>query len=1071
MADTTKEKILKINTTGAEKNVKSLKAQIRELKEQLAGLEKGTEEYNRVSKQLADTNQKQIEINEAMKYSNKDLGATLGNLTNVAAGVIGAINGINAVMVLMGDDSEAAQEAMKSVQMMMAVIQGLSSIDTARKSLEGLANAFSKVGQAKAFAAGNTGLSTTSELAENAALLENTNRTEKNNLTADDYTKKQLENASATDQSTISIELENAALEGQKVELDRNIKTLETAEGQLQRIELAYQRGIITEEQYIAMKERANAVIDKTKKNIEEETASLNRNTGATNVNTESQIVNNTTNARGVKTTKELGDASDKAGKAAKGAASSFSIWAMAIAAVVIVVVQVVNHFKKMREEMRKLTADGTKIATQANQDTAEVIGKFEILRQKFVDAKKAGENMTKWIKIHNGEMKELNIQNTTLNNLEDIFINKTDEFIEALTKRWVAENKLKAAQENYIANLKQINALQSLMDTYGVPNSREEEYTLVIDGEYITKTYGEWLDARNRAEYDNKKILEGLKDITKEELEAELALKQFGVTFNNTTTTAGANVKRTLKEMIGDIKSLYKEILGDMVKQSETKNMFNGVYDELDNLRKKIYQLTAGSIGTKVGEAFTSDFVEAIEKGFEGLDIYGLTVDKVFDSNIVNTISEELIKEQDILYEYLTTNQKGVTEEVIKQQKAKVAALTTEVNTIREIMDAVLALGKAEQAQAKKTKDIEKWNITFKQTIDLYNKYRADVRSNNPYKDVNKSISEATYSLDNLRNELRELDEEESRLNSLGINNKEIKDRLDEIANRRRELALEQFNLENDLEEAMYQKRLIKIEQLMEAEKKAAEQRNRDNEERENDYGISGGTYNTDLNFLKVQEQMLENQKAAAEKYYAELIEQAKQNNEDWKLLEMEKNAAILELDRQLEEQRAQIAQEGSRRRLNIAKAYVNAYQTISTQTLNIMSAIMDGMDENSQEYKNMKYAQGVIDTLSGTLAGFMSGVESGLPAPWNLILAAATAGSVFATGMIQLNNLKHERLANGAQSNTNTGNFSEYDTLSYMQNSEILGNIQDTRVYVVESDITSTQNRVQVAETQATF
>ena len=324
MADTTKEKILKINTQGAEKNVKSLKQQIRELKEQLAGLEKGTAEYNAVSKQLADTNQKQIEINEAMKYSNKDLGATLGNLTNVAAGVIGAINGINAVMALMGDDSEAAQEAMKSVQLTMAVIQGLGAVDTARKSLEGLSNAFTKVGQAKSFAAGNTGLSTTSELAENAALLENTNRTEKNNLTADKYTEKQLENASATDQSTISIELENAALKGQQVELDRNIKTLQTAEGQLQRIELAYQRGLITEEQYIDMKERANAVINKTKKNIEEETASLNRNTGATNVNTESQIVNNTTNARGVKTTKELGDASDKAGKAAKSASADY---------------------------------------------------------------------------------------------------------------------------------------------------------------------------------------------------------------------------------------------------------------------------------------------------------------------------------------------------------------------------------------------------------------------------------------------------------------------------------------------------------------------------------------------------------------------------------------------------------------------------------------------------------------------------------------------------------------------------------------------------------------------------
>jgi hypothetical protein len=86
-------------------------------------------------------------------------------------------------------------------------------------------------------------------------------------------------------------------------------------------------------------------------------------------------------------------------------------------------------------------------------------------------------------------------------------------------------------------------------------------------------------------------------------------------------------------------------------------------------------------------------------------------------------------------------------------------------------------------------------------------------------------------------------------------------------------------------------------------------------------------------------------------------------------------------------------------------------------------------------------------------------------------LILAGVLSGLVYATGRQSIENIKSESLKNGAQSSANTGNFSEYDTLSYMQNSEILGNIQDTRVYVVESDITSTQNRVQVAETQATF
>jgi hypothetical protein len=108
----------------------------------MAQLTKGTVEYDKAAQKLANLNQKQIEINEAMKYSNKDLGATLSNLTKVTAGVVGAISSVNSVMVMMGADSEEAMEAMKRIQALMAIIQGLGAIDTAVKALKGLTVAF-----------------------------------------------------------------------------------------------------------------------------------------------------------------------------------------------------------------------------------------------------------------------------------------------------------------------------------------------------------------------------------------------------------------------------------------------------------------------------------------------------------------------------------------------------------------------------------------------------------------------------------------------------------------------------------------------------------------------------------------------------------------------------------------------------------------------------------------------------------------------------------------------------------------------------------------------------------------
>ena len=128
MADTSKEKIISVNTTGATKNVKTLKQQIKELRDQLGMLEAGTAEYDAVAKQLADTNQRQIEVNEAMKYSNQDVGQTFSNLTRVATGVIGAINGVNAVMSMMGADGEEAAEALRNIQLTMEVIQGMIAV-------------------------------------------------------------------------------------------------------------------------------------------------------------------------------------------------------------------------------------------------------------------------------------------------------------------------------------------------------------------------------------------------------------------------------------------------------------------------------------------------------------------------------------------------------------------------------------------------------------------------------------------------------------------------------------------------------------------------------------------------------------------------------------------------------------------------------------------------------------------------------------------------------------------------------------------------------------------------------
>ena len=90
----TKTKVIDIDTSQSQKNVEnlsksfvSLRQQMKLLRDQLGQLEVGSEEFNKISKELADLQQEQIEITEAAKYSNRDFGAVIYSLTKVSLGL------------------------------------------------------------------------------------------------------------------------------------------------------------------------------------------------------------------------------------------------------------------------------------------------------------------------------------------------------------------------------------------------------------------------------------------------------------------------------------------------------------------------------------------------------------------------------------------------------------------------------------------------------------------------------------------------------------------------------------------------------------------------------------------------------------------------------------------------------------------------------------------------------------------------------------------------------------------------------------------------------------------------
>lgn len=175
----------------------------------------------------------------------------------------------------------------------------------------------------------------------------------------------------------------------------------------------------------------------------------------------------------------------------------------------------------------------------------------------------------------------------------------------------------------------------------------------------------------------------------------------------------------------------------------------------------------------------------------------------------------------------------------------------------------------------------------------------------------------------------------------------------------------------------------------------------------------------------------------------------------------------------------------EQERERNETRKTLLAAYaSTVS----DVMGSIADMMEEDAehdkktaQKVKALRTASAIIDTISGAIAAYMSGVKSGLPAPANIALGVAQAATVLAAGMANVKKIQSTKVGDGdggssasvpalamapaagpsiQQTRTITG-ASEVDRLNRMAG--------DQRVVLVWSDVELKQHqqRVQIRET----
>ena len=161
-------------------------------------------------------------------------------------------------------------------------------------------------------------------------------------------------------------------------------------------------------------------------------------------------------------------------------------------------------------------------------------------------------------------------------------------------------------------------------------------------------------------------------------------------------------------------------------------------------------------------------------------------------------------------------------------------------------------------------------------------------------------------------------------------------------------------------------------------------------------------------------------------------------------------------------------------------------SYAQIAATALSAVAQMMNGLaaeqdtsnKEGFESSKKYQIAGATMSMLAGIASAWASSMQLMFPA--NVIIGSALSAMMLGTGIAQIAKIKKTQFGgggstSGASASPNAGAVSSViapvQYTSDVQGASIEGAIKDTRVYVTEQDISSTQKKVDVAESEARF
>ena len=214
-------------------------------------------------------------------------------------------------------------------------------------------------------------------------------------------------------------------------------------------------------------------------------------------------------------------------------------------------------------------------------------------------------------------------------------------------------------------------------------------------------------------------------------------------------------------------------------------------------------------------------------------------------------------------------------------------------------------------------------------------------------------------------------------------------------------------------------------------------------------------------------------------EKALDDLAEEEIQRNIDaiQKELELENLSADqrLQLMNELAQEEIRLNDLVDQHHANRVQRELGRYSTLGYSVGEIFTNLGSLMEEGSEEAKALQIMGATINMLAGITAA-VSGAFTTHSGPWDIAIAAAQAAAIATSGAITI-----AQMAKTTKDNASSVGMSAASTaltlvapVQYtqdVQGAELERSIASQKVYVLESDITNSQKKVSVVESEARF